>query len=251
MVKAKLNKAFSVLWHSVNHLLWPCVCINCKAHIAETDDHLCNKCWEELLSCTSGFYCPTCGCDTTPYGLVNNRCPACHDREFHFDGLARVGIYRDALRDLTLGFKNDVCELDLLLGKLVTAALSGVGFTQHIDFFAPVPLHWIRRFNRGYNQSHLIAKRLRFKTTQINTDLVRIRNTKPQITSASISKRMRNVAGAFAVRKGHRFKDKTICLVDDIKTTGATLNECAKVLKEAGAVKVYAVVIAVAGQNQN
>ncbi len=66
---------------------------------------------------------------------------------------------------------------------------------------------------------------------------------------ASAAARARNVAGAFAVRKGHNFAGRKICLVDDIKTTGATLNECAKTLKEAGASKVFTLVLAVAGQN--
>ena len=61
--------------------------------------------------------------------------------------------------------------------------------------------------------------------------------------------RARNVAGAFAVRYGHKFTGRVVCLVDDVKTTGATLNECAKTLKEAGASKVFALVLAVAGQN--
>ena len=59
----------------------------------------------------------------------------------------------------------------------------------------------------------------------------------------------RSVAGAFAVRRRHHFNNRKICLIDDIKTTGATLNECAKTLKEAGASKVFALVLAVAGQN--
>jgi predicted amidophosphoribosyltransferase len=66
---------------------------------------------------------------------------------------------------------------------------------------------------------------------------------------ASPAARARNVAGAFAVRRGHNFSRRAICLVDDIKTTGATLNECAKTLKEAGASKVFALVLAVAGQS--
>ena len=61
--------------------------------------------------------------------------------------------------------------------------------------------------------------------------------------------RARNVAGAFALRRGHKLSGKKVCLVDDIKTTGATLNECAKTLKQAGVSKVYAVVLAVAGQD--
>jgi predicted amidophosphoribosyltransferase len=60
--------------------------------------------------------------------------------------------------------------------------------------------------------------------------------------------RVRNVAGAFAVRRGHDFTGRNICLVDDIKTTGATLNECSKTLKQAGAAKVFALVLAIAGQ---
>jgi len=84
----------------------------------------------------------------------------------------------------------------------------------------------------------------------ISTDLVRVRRTKFQPTMTTPAARARNVAGAFAVRKGHSFAGRTICLVDDIKTTGATLNECAKTLKEAGAAKVFGLVLAVAGQGQ-
>ena len=111
----------------------------------------------------------------------------------------------------------------------------------------PVPLHWRRRFQRGFNQSALIAKGLTLDNAQFNTDLVRIRYTQQQI-ELTVAARKRNVEGAFAVRKGHNFKGKNICLVDDVKTTGATLNECAKVLKEAGAGKVFAFVLAVTGQ---
>lgn len=61
--------------------------------------------------------------------------------------------------------------------------------------------------------------------------------------------RARNVKDAFAVRRDHKFADSKVCLIDDIKTTGATLNECAKTLKQAGTEKVYALVLAIAGQN--
>jgi len=112
-----------------------------------------------------------------------------------------------------------------------------------------VPLHWSRRLTRGYNQAHILARKLKHPTAKINTDLVRIRRTKSQPAMASPAARARNVAGAFAVRYRHNFTGRKICLVDDIKTTGATLNECAKTLKQAGASKVFALVLAVAGQN--
>ena len=83
----------------------------------------------------------------------------------------------------------------------------------------------------------------------ISTDLVRCRHTQKQ-WNLTMAGRKRNVAGAFAVRRGHDFAKRTICLVDDITTSHATLNECARTLKEAGAQNVFAAVAAVAMQNE-
>jgi ComF family protein len=152
---------------------------------------------------------------------------------------------------MILLFKNDKTELDNLLSFLANSAFEGSGFYGNTDFFVPVPLHWGRRFLRGYNQSLILAKKMKHPRAKVNTDLVRVRHTKAQPAMASEFQRAKNVAGAFAVRRGHKFTGRNICLVDDIKTTGATLNECARTLKEAGAAKVFAVVLAVAGQKEN
>jgi len=132
---------------------------------------------------------------------------------------------------------------------LANSALQGSGFYNDIELFVPVPLHFSRRLRRGYNQSQILGRKLKHPTAKISTELVRIRRTKLQPAMASPAARAKNVAGAFAVRYGHNFTERKICLVDDIKTTGATLNECAKTLKQAGASKVFALVLAVAGQN--
>jgi len=154
----------------------------------------------------------------------------------------------DALQRMILAFKHDHSELAAVLTPLAEAALQGSGFHDDINLFVPVPLHWTRRILRGYNQAHLIAKRLHHPRARVSTDLVRIRRTRAQPQAATPAARARNVAGAFVTREGHEFSGKTLCLVDDIKTSGATLNECAKALKEAGAARVYALVLAVAGQ---
>jgi len=135
-----------------------------------------------------------------------------------------------------------------VLAPLADAALQGSRFHETIDLFVPVPLHWTRRILRGYNQADLIAGRLHHPRARVSTDLVRIRRTRTQPQAVTPAARARNVAGAFVVRDGHGFAGRTICLIDDIKTSGATLNECARTLKEAGAAKVYALVLAVAGQ---
>jgi len=158
-------------------------------------------------------------------------------------------VYAQSLQKMILSFKNSRTELDLVLGFLADSALQGSSFSKDVELFVPVPLHWMRRLVRGYNQSLIIAKRLKHPTAKISTDLVRIRRTKSQPAMASPAARAKNVAGAFAVRRGHNFAGRAICLVDDIKTTGATLNECAKTLKQAGASKVFALVLAIAGQN--
>ena len=202
----------------------------------------------QLLACTGADYCRRCGRDAGRAAQLEGTCPDCQGKTIHFDAIARAGIYAQSLQKMIVAFKNGKTELDSILGFLADSALQGSGFCNDMDFLVPVPLHWSRRLRRGYNQSLILIKKLKRPTAQVSTDLVRIRRTKTQPTMTSPRARARNVAGAFAVRSHHNFTGKNICLVDDIKTTGATLNECAKTLKNAGAAKVFALVLAVAGQ---
>lgn len=248
MNKAKIKQAATFTLQGLSHLLWPAVCINCSRSIAETDNGLCNSCWSELREYTAGDYCRRCGRDASKFGILHGACPNCQGEVFYFDQIARSGVYSEALREMIVGFKNGRTELDSALGFLANSTLQGSSFYNDIELFVPVPLHWSRRLLRGYNQSLVLAKKLERRTTEISTDLVRVRRTKSQSVVANPVARAKNVAGAFAVRYRHRFAGKTICLIDDIKTTGATLNECAKILKKAGASRVFALVLAVAGQ---
>lgn len=237
--------------NSLNQLLWPIVCANCGNSVGQLDEGLCRNCWDELLLCSGSDYCPRCGVDASKYALLGGRCPNCQNKQIYFDSIARSGVYTGALRNMILAFKaSGRIELDYLLSSLANSSLQGSSFCNDVEFLVPVPLHWARRLVRGYNQSFIIAKRLKHLSSQISTDLVRIRYTKTQV-SLTPAKRASNVAGAFAVCYGHKFTGRAICLVDDIKTTGATLNECAKTLKQAGAAKIFALVLAVAGQDLN
>jgi predicted amidophosphoribosyltransferase len=237
----KLKEIATFALQSVNQLLWPAVCASCGESVCETDKTLCKDCWGELMSCAGGDYCRRCGRDVSKYGLVGGACGDCQGKEIYFDEIARSGIYGGALSKMIRAFKNGRTELDSMLGFLGNSALGGSSFAGEIELFVPVPLHWLRRLTRGYNQSLILTKQLEHPKARINTELVRIRRTKFQPAMVSEAARARNVAGAFAVRRGHRFGG-------DIKTSGATLNECAKTLKEAGVSKVFALVLAVAGQ---
>lgn len=247
-ISTTTKQARNLIIQSINHLFWPAACVNCRENISETDNGLCNNCWNELLSCTGADYCPRCGRDTNRAAQLEGVCPDCQGKEIYFDQIARAGLYAQSLQHMIVAFKNGKTELDTILGFLADSALQGSGFRNETELFVPVPLHWSRRLIRGYNQSKILIKKLKHPTAKISTDLVRIRRTKAQPMMASPTARAKNVAGAFAARDRHNFTDRKICLVDDIKTTGATLNECAKTLKEAGAAKVFALVLAVAGQ---
>jgi ComF family protein len=241
------NQAFRFTLDSINHLFWPAMCNSCKS-VCPAGENLCRDCWEQLLACTAGYYCRRCGRDASQAAMLEGVCPDCQGRELHFDNIARAGVYNKTLQKMILSFKHGRTELASMLGFLADSALQGSGFVKEIELFVPVPLHWSRRLIRGYNQSEVLLKSLNHRKTAISTDLVRVRLTKYQPAMTSPAARQKNVAGAFAVRDGHNFAGRKICLVDDIKTSGATLNECAKVLKQAGAAKVFALVLAVAGQ---
>jgi competence protein ComFC len=234
----------------LGHLLWPGQCINCREGAVESGE-LCDDCWQRLILVCGAEYCRRCGRDASPYATGEGFCANCRDEEIHFDGIGRAGVYAEALRETILAFKHGRTELDKVLGGLNDSALQASGFAGEVEIIVAVPLHWFKRLIRGYNQSLVLAKLLKHPTAKISTDLVRVRWTKAQPTMPTIAARAKNVEGAFAVRRGHPFAGRKICLIDDIKTTGATLNECARTLKEAGAAKVFALVLGVAGQSRD
>jgi ComF family protein len=167
--------------------------------------------------------------------------------EFSLDGVARAAVYKESVIKLILGLKRDRSELLGQVAMVARPAFRAANFFDEIEMLVPVPLHWRRCIRRGYNQAEILTKLLKHPSAKISYDLARVRNTRMQ-PSLDFNQRFANVKNAFAVRKGHVFDGKCICLVDDVMTTGATLNECARVLKQAGAKAVYSFVIAVAGQ---
>lgn len=114
-----------------------------------------------------------------------------------------------------------------------------------VDLVMPIPLHRSRLHFRGFNQALLLAAPIarRFSVTLCYDNLYRIRPTRPQVELSGMD-RVRNVAGAFGLMRPQMVENTTILLIDDVFTTGATMNECARVLKHAGAVQVKALTLA-------
>jgi ComF family protein len=150
------------------------------------------------------------------------------------------------LRDAILKIKRaDYEGLAELLGENLALRQRDRLLSLAVDAVVPVPLHWSRRMIRGYNQASALAHGLggRLGLPRRYHWLWRVRSTRSQ-KSLSVTERMENVRNAFTVRRGLRLNGKHILLVDDVLTTGATLNESARALLRAGASKVSVAVLA-------
>jgi competence protein ComFC len=239
--------SYKNIFSAFGQLLWPAKCLCCDTLVPQNADGLCYDCMGKLQSGVIAHCCRRCGCEISPYAFSNDRCPNCPKQKFHFDHIAVASRYSGVARKLILDLKdNRKTQNSRFLSLMLNTILDVADFKDKIDMIVPVPLHWRRRFKRGYNQAHILAKDLSIDRP-VSTDLVRVKNTFPQFT-LNFHQRQKNIEGAFAARFRHDFDGRRICLIDDLKTTGVTLNECAKTLKDEGAKEVFAAVIAIAGQ---
>ena len=232
-------------------LLCPPSCAVCRGEIPNRRDMLCTACWDRLREDLIESACPSCGRPAGPYELIQSRCHRCRNQSGALSEIIRVAPYSDVMRRLIIAFKyHRQCRLDIFLGSMLADAIIGSPQMRDVDLLVPVPLHWRRRLARGYNQSELLAhtalRQLKRQnlTIPVNRDLLRIRNTPPQ-TLLPAYKRRKNLRGAFATRPDGDFRDKHICLIDDVTTTGTTLLVAARTLRRAGARKISAAVLAV------
>jgi ComF family protein len=127
------------------------------------------------------------------------------------------------------------------LGKMILSVLPR---ESRFDMVVPMPLHWVRQWKRGFNQSDLLARVVSKRIGSPVMRVIRRRRATPPQAGLSNAQRRTNVAGAFIVRKRAVIKGRNILLIDDVLTTGATLSACASVLKRAGAGRVTVLTLA-------
>ena len=225
-------------------VIYPPECPSCRVPV-ETMHNLCAACFAKLRMITK----PMCACCGIPFAVPtgeDGKCPECLLEPPMFDRARSVMVYDGVSAPLVsaLKFHDQWAGLTRYASMLCA---TGSELLAQADIIAPIPLHWRRLWWRKYNQSALLAYGIsREKGIPCLPDLLwRTRYTKPQMRLKR-SDRGKNVRNVFAVTEKFctAIAGKNILIIDDVVTTGATVDACAKVLKKAGAAKVNVLTLA-------
>lgn len=236
METARSPHSFSAAWDTLLNLIYPPTCRRCgRALETHGDGNICSQCWSGVVLCLANL-CPTCGAPRDG-NVQGPHCPECPPaKERHFTKARFASLYEGPVRDLVhllkFGYRDD---LAVPLGRLLLEAFDCHFADDRIDTLIPVPLHRWRQFRREFNQSELLARNLcRDRQLELLTgNLIRHRPTRPQMRQTH-DRRAHNVRGAFRLRNPLELEGRRVLVVDDIYTTGATVLECCRVLREQG-----------------
>lgn len=218
-------------------------CASCGALLDHpTDGPVCRECWQSILPLTPPL-CSRCADPLPTWRSISvplSCCPRCRRRPSHVDCARAIGAYDGALRAIihALKYEGRRSLARQLAGRM---RIQGAEVLSGARYLVPVPLHPSRRRTRGFNQAADLARHIGVPV------LMALRRTRatPTQTGLAAARRNRNVRGAFRLTRAGRFAvGTTVVLIDDVSTTGATLDACGRVLKEAGVREVRALTAA-------
>ena len=228
------------------NIIFPKLCISCQS--PSSGHVLCRPCFSEINFINTSNICISCG---IPFNLFNklsptksHKCDGCIRNIVNFNRSRSIARYDGTLRELLHRFKY---KKKIGIGKFFTKLILD-HFPKDLkgfDLMMPVPLHINKLREREYNQSAVIVNCLS-RDLECEKDLFSLkksRETEPQVNFKNSSARKRNILKSFSVSEVKKVKKRSILLIDDVYTSGSTLNECAKVLLEAGASKVHALTL--------
>ncbi len=244
LIKTKINQTLKTARQLILDAVFPTFCLACQK---EGRGWCCDKCWLNITF-NKNLHCPACGSGE----ILGKFCVTCQ-KNYTLTGLWVAQNYsQPTIRALIYGLKyKGITEVTPRLADLLTITLKIFSLppawhpTPRAEWtLCPIPLTSKRERERGFNQARLLTKLVAEQNNLPWTDfLTRTKFKKPQVDLPE-SKRLQNVAGSFKLKSQTQVKDQIIILVDDVYTSGATMNECAKVLKTAGAKEVWGLVVA-------
>lgn len=232
-------KHWKALLAQLRDLVIPPACLACGNRIDDQAQVICESCEAKLSPC-GGNLCPVCGSE-----MSERLCEVCLEEDFSFDRAKSAFRYATPVKELIHalkynGYQSPAGYFALPLAELIETEED----LQSYDYICAVPLHKVRERERGYNQSDLIAYALSALSGISYVNPVKRRVNTLSQTLLSKSHRVKNLNGAFTVTDLNLVQGKKVIVVDDVFTTGTTLNEIAKVLHQAGAEKICALTAA-------
>jgi ComF family protein len=237
-------------------LFFPADCRLCERLLLHASPvPICEACLGSF-AVLGGAGCEVCGQPVGAWALSDVApdgerllCPECRNRPYGFDRARSYSLYKTGIVRAILLLKFERVEP---LGGWFAARLAEIAKREALqaDIVVPVPLHRLRERERGYNQAELIAKPLARKLGLPYRPVLLVRTRpRPDKHILSLDERWSSVRGAFATRPGSQVDNLRVLLVDDVMTTGATLDACAKALRGAGAKSVIGLTVARAARH--
>lgn len=232
----------AAIWRGILSIVFPRHCANCAAPLEpDCEAQLCRKCWDELPRIRQPF-CPKCGRPVASKAFIpfDIPCGECRLVQGHYGICRSAGVYEGSLKQCIHLFKyGGRQELARMLGRFMDECAAPGLSGEAYDAIVPVPLHRVKLRERGFNQALMLAREFGTRRgMKVGRGvLVRVRAT-PSQSTLSRHERLKNVRGAFAVGEGVNLRGSRFLLIDDVYTTGATADECARVLLAGGAQSV-------------
>lgn len=247
----RVAAAARLLGDAVCDLVFPWRCLLCEDSGPKVRGPFCSPCRGELLKLAEGYAalsCPRCALPVGPFADLRGGCHQCRRRPLGFDSAIALGGHEAPWRDFVLNLKKERWAFLAPTMAALWAEARRVAFdaVPADALVAPVPQHWFRRLSRRYNQADALAGALAKALDRECRDLLRRVKPTPHLVGRGRQERALAMRGAFAARRGvgpSLLKGRTVLLVDDVLTTGATLGSAARALKRAGARRVVAVVV--------
>jgi len=217
-------------------ILLPRICPGCDCKLTAEERFVCNDCLNKIEMVNS---------ESQHYNFAKIFIP----KKFVTGFIALYHFEKDKeLQKIIHALKyNQKFLLGIFLGEMLGQTYQNLFNDWKIDLILPVPLHHIKKAERGYNQSQFIVKGInKVLNTDVKVNILRRKRFTQSQTHLNQHEREENVCGAFGVKNPKYITGKSILVIDDVITTGATINECAKVLLDNGALKVYSASVAIA-----
>lgn len=222
--------------------MFPDLCVICKRNAPTTKRGVCRPCQAQLAYITPP-YCRGCG------GRIDGVLEVCGEciqnvrpwrqayTVFELKGVSRELIHR-------FKYAGDLALTGVLVSEAVSSWDNGNTPTDRYRYIVAVPMHWLRRMQRGYNQAWILAQEFSAITGIPCLDILRRKRWTASQSKLNLKQREKNLKNAFSVNPGPDMEGAAVLMIDDVFTTGATLTACAKILLDAGAANLDILTIA-------